>query len=220
MIFMETFFRKGLMRVTTITIAFLLTISFSSLATEDAMFASSSMTIFKDKSGKQAIGSLEVGSKVSVIKNENGMSEVSIEGWRQKGLKCVIYAFEGKRIVVAELEPDGVNLVKVIKTVKDEDTQLVWEKVILKGVWVKSEYLVKNVKDVWDRISPLFHERCSMCHALPRTTTFTANQWPATLRVMTKRAALTKKQAEEVTQYLQYHAKDILNSESGHRFSK
>ena len=211
MIFMETLFGKGSIRIITITITFLLTVSFSSLAAEGAMFASSTMTIFKDKSGKQAIGSLEVGSKVLVNKNENGMSEVSIEGWRQKGLKCVIYAFEGKRIVVAELEPDGVNLVKVIKTVKDKDTQLVWQKVVLKGVWVKSKYFVKNIKEVWDKISPLFHERCSMCHALPRTTTFTANQWPATLRVMTKRAALTKKQAEEVTQYLQYHAKDVIN---------
>jgi len=212
MVFMETFNGKGL-RIVTIVIIFLLTISFSSLATEDAMFASSTMTIFKDKNGEQAIGSLEVGSKVSVIKRVNDMSEISIEGWRQKGLKCVIYAFKGKRIVVAELEPNGVNLVKVIKTVKDEDTQLVWEKVILKDVWVKSNYLVKNVKEVWDKVSPLFHERCSMCHALPRTTTFTANQWPATLRVMTKRAALTKKQAEEVTQYLQYHAKDVINEE-------
>ena len=211
MILMEIFYGKGLTRIMTITIAFLLAVSFSSLAAGGAMFASSTMTIFKDKSGKQAIGSLEVGSKVLVVKEENGMSEISIEGWRQKGLKCIIYAFEGKRIVVAELEPSGVNLIKVVKTVKDKDTQLVWEKVVLKGVWVRSKYLVKNVKEVWDKISPLFHERCSMCHALPRTTTFTANQWPATLRVMTKRAALTKEQTEEVTQYLQYHAKDTIN---------
>jgi len=182
----------------------------SAIAQEDAMFASSTVNIYKDKAGRVKVGRLEIGAKVHVLKRDKGMVEVSIKGWRQKGLKCVVYAYKGKRIVMAELVPGGIKLVKVIKTVKDENTQLVWEKVVLDGVWVKSKYLVKDADKVWSRISPLFHERCSMCHALPRPTTFTANQWPSTLRVMTKRAALTEKQADEITLFLQYHAKDMV----------
>ena len=182
----------------------------TAFAKGDAMFASSTVNIYKDRAGQVSIGQLEVGAKVYLLKEEKDMAEISIKGWRQKGLKCVIYAFEGKRIILAELEPDGIKLVKVVKTVKDEDTQLVWERVVLNNVWIKSKYLVKDVNKVWSKISPLFHERCSMCHALPRTTTFTANQWPSTLRVMTKRAALTKKQADEITMFLQYHAKDVI----------
>ncbi len=199
-----------IIRVYFLGIAISLLLFGTAFAKGDAMFASSTVNIYKDKAGRVSIGQLEVGAKVYVLKEEKGMAQISIKGWRQKGLKCVIYAFEGKRIILAELEPEGVKLVKVIKTVKDENTQLVWEKVVLNGVWVKSKYLVKDVNKVWSKISPLFHERCSMCHALPRTTTFTANQWPSTLRVMTKRAALTKKQADEITLFLQYHAKDMV----------
>ncbi len=183
-------------------------------AKEGALYASSSTPIYTDPNGKNEIGELSLGSKVIPIKKEGQLTEVIVPGWRQKGLKEVIYAFEGKRIIVAELSPKGLKHVKVIKTVKDEDTQITWEKVELKDVWVKSRILVKNREKIWEEVSHLFHKRCSMCHALPRSTTFTANQWPATLRVMTKRAALNKKQAEEVTKFLQYHAKDTINKKS------
>lgn len=200
-------------RITTFVISVLLLFmgSIVAFAGEDALFASSSVSIYKNSKGKTSIGELAVGSKVVPIKKVGDMIQIEVFGWRQQGLNSVIYAFEGKRIIVAELEPAGVKLIKVLKTVKDEDTQQIWQKVVLKDVWVKSKYFVNNVNEVWDKIAPLFHHRCSMCHALPRTTTFTANQWPATLRVMTKRAALNRQQTEEVTHFLQYHAKDTIN---------
>ncbi len=177
---------------------------------EDALFASSSCNIYLDNTHSKAIGLLEIGAKVYVINKKGDWYNVKIKGWRQNGLNSIIYAFMGKRILKAELTPNGEKFIKITKTVKDENTDLIWQEVELDNVWVKSDFLVKNMNDVWQKASKLFHARCSMCHALPKTTTFTANQWPATLRVMTKRAALDKSQTDIVSKFLQYHAKDTI----------
>ncbi len=178
---------------------------------EDALYASSSLNIYLDNTHTKAIGLLEIGAKVYVIKKKGEWYNVKIKGWQQKGLPSVIYAFMGKRIVKAELTPNGEKFVNTIKTIKDENTDLTWNEVELNNVWINSKPLVKSMDDVWKTASKLFHQRCSMCHALPKSTTFTANQWPATLKVMTKRAALDKNQTDIVSKFLQYHARDTLN---------
>lgn len=177
----------------------------------DALFASSSIDIFSCSAHTKKIGSLEIGAKVYVLQKKGNWFNVKIKGWRQKGLPSVIYAFMGKRIVKAELTPKGEKILTVIKTIKDKDTELIWEEAELNSAWIDSKHLVDNMDNVWLTTSHLFHERCSMCHALPKSTTFTANQWPATLKVMTKRAALDKTQADVVSKFLQYHAKDTIN---------
>ncbi len=78
-----------------------------------------------------------------------------------------------------------------------------------KGAWIKYAKLSKNMNKTWKIASSIFSERCLMCHTLPKSTKFTANQWPPTLKVMAKRAALDKKQTDLVSEFLQYHAKGI-----------
>ncbi len=177
----------------------------------DVLYASSPVNIFLDNTHTKAIGTAEIGAKVYQIKKTGQWVEVKIKGWRQKGLKSIIYAFMGKRILKVQLTPVGEKFVNVLKTIKDKDTQLTWYEVEISNVWINSKYLADSMDSVWQSVSKLFHERCSMCHALPKSTTFTANQWPATLRVMTRRAALDKEQADVVSKFLQYHAKDTKN---------
>lgn len=188
---------------------FILIFSQGSYASEeDAFYASSSVNIFHDNtSHAKAIGSVEIGAKIYVLKKKNGWYKIKIKGWQQKGLSSVIYAFNGKRIVKVELTSNGEKFLNIIKSIKDKDTGLIWKEVLLNNVWVNSKYFAKNMNEVWKSAFALFNERCSMCHALPKTTTFTANQWPATLKVMTRRAALNEKQADIVSKFLQYHAK-------------
>ncbi len=201
-----------LLRVITI-FAILLTVMPSQesyAAEEGAFYASSSCNIYLDSSHTKAIGLLEIGARVYVIKKKSDWFKIKIKGWQQEGLPSVIYAFMGKRILKAEIASSGEKFIKILKTVKDENTDLIWKKVEIDNVWVNKKPLVKSMDDVWKKASKLFHERCSMCHGLPKSTTFTANQWPATLKVMTKRAALNKSQADIVSKFLQYHAKDTI----------
>ncbi len=176
----------------------------------DVMYASSPTNIYMDNTHTKAIGVLELGAKVYILKKKAHWFKVRVDGWRQKGLASAIYAFNGIRIIKAELTTNGEKFTDVLKTVKDNETGLVWKKVELKSVWINSKDLSKNMNKVWKNTSKLFHERCSMCHALPKSTKFTANQWPATLRVMAKRAALDRNQKDEVSKFLQYHAKDTI----------
>ncbi len=177
---------------------------------EDVFYASSSTNIFSDNTHTKAVGDLEIGAKIYVLKKNHGWYKVDIKGWQQKGLSSIIYAFNGKRIVKAELTSNGEKFITIVKSIKDVNTGLIWKEILLKNVWVNSKYFVKNMDKVWKLAFTLFSERCSMCHALPKTTTFTANQWPATLKVMTRRAAFSKKQADIVSKFLQYHAKDTI----------
>jgi trimethylamine-N-oxide reductase cytochrome c-type subunit TorC len=163
-----------------------------------------------DNTHTKAIGVLELGAKVNILKKKAQWFKIRIVGWQQKGLASVVYAFNGVRIIKVELTTNGEKFTNVLKTVKDKDTGLVWKKVELKSVWINSKNLSKNMDKVWKSTSSLFHNRCSMCHALPKSTKFTANQWPATLRVMAKRAALDRSQNDEVSKFLQYHAKDTI----------
>ncbi len=98
----------------------------------------------------------------------------------------------------------------IIRAVRQNMTDIESSIVVLEYKKVFKTNFAKNMNKVWKLAFTLFSERCSMCHALPKTTTFTANQWPATLKVMTRRAAFSKKQADIVSKFLQYHAKDTI----------
>jgi cytochrome c5 len=53
----------------------------------------------------------------------------------------------------------------------------------------------------------LYTTRCSKCHELKNTTTYTAAGWDVILKNMSKRARLNEKQKEQVTAYLHANAK-------------
>ncbi len=183
----------------------------SSATGGEVLYALSPAEVFMSRADHRPVGILETGASVFPASENGGWYKLRIKGWQLKGLPSVIYAFEGIRIIKMELNSSGEKMVKMLGTFKDKATGYVWEKVAVEGVWVNGRYLSKSMKKVWKRASDLFHERCSMCHALPKTTEFTANQWPATLRVMTKRAALNGEQTEIVSMFLQYHARDTIN---------
>ncbi len=176
----------------------------------DDMFVSSPSAIYASNTHTKSIGMLDLGAKVNIMNKKGKWYKVKVYGWSQKGLPSVIYAFNGIRIKKAVLTKDGEKLTKILKVAKDKETGLTWKEVELKTAWINEKYLSKNMKKVWKRAITLFHNRCTMCHALPKSTKFTANQWPSTLRVMSKRAALNKQQTDFVSKFLQYHAKDTI----------
>ncbi len=195
-----------------VTAVILILVGFNAHAKKErVLYALSSTTIFLGGADGKPIGILKIGASVIPIKKQGGFYEIKVKGWQIKGLPSTVFAFKGIRVAKMELTPEGDKALKVIKKVQDKTTGLLWKEVELDNVWVKASDLTANKKEVWKSASKLFHERCSMCHALPKSTQFTANQWPATLRVMTKRAALDKKQTEMVSLFLQYHARDTIN---------
>lgn len=154
----------------------------------------------------EAIGTLTPGTEVAVIAERPGRWEVEVHGWSAPGAESILFIAPGQRIVLARLKLSAAAI-RTIEGTKTDRFGQKWERIRVRG-WVDRNALVEDVSVVWKKAARIFHKRCTACHALHQPTEFTANQWPHILKIMTKRAALSKKKATLVTKYLQMHAKD------------
>ncbi|ADR37623.1 cytochrome c-type protein TorC [Oceanithermus profundus DSM 14977] len=154
-------------------------------------------------------GRLELAVPLRVLETSDGWARVQLEGWQLQGSPTVLYALEGVRIREAILDACAQAKLQVLKTVTDEDTGQVWNKVRLAGFWVPEKALSRDLRKPWATAEALYKKNCSACHALHDPAQFTANQWPQVLKSMTSRTPLDKTQIAWITKYLQYHAKGI-----------
>ncbi|RUA16195.1 MAG: hypothetical protein DSY55_04655 [Clostridia bacterium] len=154
-------------------------------------------------------GTLYVLSPLAVQEQKDGMVKVSLEGWQQDEAPSIIYALQGFRIRNALLGEEAQKHIEILDTVTDPNTDLVWHHVRLDDVWVFNSALTDDAQPTWDNTEALFHKSCSVCHALPSTERFTANQWPGILKTMFRRAALSRENGDLVRKYLQYNARDV-----------
>jgi trimethylamine-N-oxide reductase cytochrome c-type subunit TorC len=154
--------------------------------------------------GGHAVGKLTPGAPLTAVGlAKGGYQPFMIAAWSQQDDDQTLVLAQGQRIVLATLAA-GVHT-KIVSSAKD-DYGNVWHKVELTG-FVAASALSADQTVVWTQAHALYATRCSACHALHKTTEFTANQWPAIVTSMTKNAALRPDQAALITQYLQTHAK-------------
>ncbi len=166
----------------------------------------SRQTDLLDAAGGTALASVAPGTMLTVLKHLNGQVRVELSGWSPEGGESYLFLDIGQRILVARLTSAGVAARKTVKQ-KDDDYESLWFDTRLTG-WLPEAATTADVATVWKAGSALFHQRCTRCHALHRPTEFTANQWPAILKIMTVRAGLTGDDRALVIQYMQNHAKD------------
>lgn len=159
-----------------------------------------------DRKGGATIATVTPGTAFAVQKRAGAKLLVAVTGWSPVGGESLLFKALGQRILLARLTRKGVATRKVLKE-KEDEYGSPWQRVRITG-WVARRAVVADVEKVWKRASRLFHKRCTRCHALHRPTEFTANQWPNILKIMTKRAGLSKARKALVVKYLQTHAKD------------
>jgi len=153
------------------------------------------------------LGTLSIGAKLSSDGQEAGKAKVTVDGWSMKGAESVIFLAMGTRVDMATLTDAGQKAVKVAQT-KQDDYGTTWMEVSLSGL-ADPQSLVGDPQAVWKQASDLYSSTCSACHALHSPDTYTANQWPGTLKSMVPNTALTSPQVNLITKYLQYHAKGM-----------
>jgi mono/diheme cytochrome c family protein len=185
----------------------LLAVAFSALpgdgASANVRYAADSAPIYA-AAGHASVGSLTPGTPVTPSgAATKGFQPFTLRAWSQKGDSSTLVVAQGKRVVLATLSPGART--KIVATAEDTYGN-VWDQVELSG-FVKTSAVTSDQAAVWAQAAALYTKRCSACHALHKTTEFTANQWPAILKTMTKNAALQPSQAALVMQYLQTHAK-------------
>lgn len=153
------------------------------------------------------LGTLSLGAKLTAGAQNGGKTEITVDGWSMKGAESVIFLAMGTRVDLASLTDAGQKAVQVSQT-KTDDYGTTWSEVKLSGL-VDSKSLTGDSQALWQTASDLYASTCSACHALHAPDTYTANQWPGTLKSMVPNTALTPDQVAMITKYLQYHAKGM-----------
>jgi trimethylamine-N-oxide reductase cytochrome c-type subunit TorC len=168
------------------------------------LYAAGTAPIYASAAARQAVGRLMPGTPLNAVEAaRNGSQRFTIVAWAQDGDDRTLVAAQGRRIVLATLVAGART--KIISSVSD-DYGNVWNEVELSG-FVPASRLTSNQDTVWKQARALYGARCSACHALHKTTEFTANQWPTIVKTMAKNAALQPEQAALITQYVQTHSK-------------
>lgn len=164
---------------------------------------------FLDAGGETKGGQVLAGIPMAVVQVADGMAKVRLAGWRQEDVERVLYAKAGKRILMASLSPEARQSIETSgDSVTLEDTGQTWNPAALEG-WMPVASLTADTDKLWNYAGALFSTNCALCHALPHTNEFDANQWMGQFQAMVSSTALEKEEARLVQTYLQLHAADM-----------
>jgi trimethylamine-N-oxide reductase cytochrome c-type subunit TorC len=161
----------------------------------------------KPKPDDPADGRLLAATPMKVVSVDGPWVQTQLAGWQQEGSERMLYARQGKRIPSAALGPEAVEKVARASTMTDPDTDQVWSQGTL-TVWVKNENLVADLAKLNSYSAEMYSASCGLCHALPPTGHYLANQWIGNLNAMKRFVALDDEQYRLMQKYVQMNAQD------------
>lgn len=144
----------------------------------------------------KTIGTIIIGTKFDIVKNDSNKSEIKLTGYRPKGGKAI---YDTLGVLSNSVNLDDANAVKVIGT-KVDDYDNTWE--VVEIVASVDSAKITN-KDIIEDGKALFEERCGICHALHAYDEFSKNVWPSTIKSMQDNASLDENEYYQVVKYLQ-----------------
>lgn len=161
-------------------------------------------------------GKLLAATPAEVVAIDGAWLKVRFSGWQQEGAERMFYAEQGKRIFAAALSPNAVEQAVQGSSMTDPDTDQRWTESSLEG-WIENRRLTADIQKLWDYGSEMYSASCAMCHTLPPTGHYLANQWIGTLNAMKRNITLDDEQYRFLQKYVQLHAQD---TGSGHAAAK
>jgi mono/diheme cytochrome c family protein len=164
-------------------------------------------------SGTDPAGKLLAATKLQVVGRDGEKLHVRLEGWQLEGTDSIIYQAQGQRIMQAILGANAIATLKRTASKTDADTGQTWHSVNLDG-WIDAQGLNTQLPNLWQYSSALFNSTCSVCHVLPQSDHFLANQWIGTLKAMQRFTSLNDDQYRLLLAYLQNHSKDVHTEET------
>lgn len=159
-------------------------------------------------------GKLLAATPIDVLESNGKWLKVKFAGWQQEGAERMFYAAQGKRIFAAALGPDAVAKVAPGQTMTDADTGQKWTQSSLVG-WVENTDLAKDEHKLWDYGGEMYNDSCALCHTLPPTGNYLANQWIGNLNAMKRNVSLDDEQYRLLQKYVQMHAQDMGPAKAG-----
>ncbi|WP_417843220.1 c-type cytochrome [Thalassospira sp.] len=160
------------------------------------------------KADAEPAGKLIGGTEMEILERKDDLIKVKITGWQPEGVKAVLYALKGQRILEAVLDKSAIAALETGKIEISANTGQTWGQASLTG-WTKADGVIVNTEKLWDFSSALFNKTCSACHTQPETGAYLANQWVGTINAMRRFTSLNDDQYHLVLAYLQNHSKDV-----------
>lgn len=175
-------------------------------AADNPVVYAATLTSLGGAAGGAAIGTVMPSTPLTVSGRKNGFLKVTIRGWSPAGGDRYLFRAVGQRINEVVLTDNGLKYRKG-GAKKEDDYGSNWQDATVTG-WIAKKDTTPDLNGIWKKAGDIYFSHCTRCHSLHRPREFTANQWPPTLKVMTKRAGLNRDEAALVTMLLQVHAKD------------
>lgn len=189
------------------------------IARADTVYVSHTKAFALDKAniGKTdaADGKVLGAAALRVLQRDGGKLQVRLDGWQVSGADSAFYAQQGQRIMQAVLGPAAIAQVERRNAVTDAATGQQWSENSL-TVWIDDEGLNAKLPELWQSGAQLFNSACAVCHALPDSHHYLANQWIGNLNAMKRFTALSDDEYRLLLAYLQNHSKDVGASQSSH----
>ena len=168
------------------------------------MYSESVKDVFLDPTSAKSIGKLLPTNAVNIIQTSGDMVKLSVKGYQNSEVANVIYFSSTERIIAVAFAKTAKPEIKLIK--KGENGK--WDEVEA-IVYTKKDGFTSDINSLFSKAQTLYKESCGVCHALPQTTHFKANQWPSLLKSMIGRTAIGKDDEWLVSQFLQKHSSDV-----------
>ncbi|MBL8590715.1 MAG: NapC/NirT family cytochrome c [Methylobacteriaceae bacterium] len=154
-----------------------------------------------------ADGRLLAASEVEVLARDGDWLQARIAGWQQEGAERVLYAMQGKRILVAALGSDAVEKVARGRAMTDPDTDQKWTEGAL-TFWTTRAGLTVDRASLDAYGAEMFNASCGLCHAPTPTGHYLANQWIGVLNAMKRFISLDDEQYRFLQKWVQMRAQD------------
>jgi trimethylamine-N-oxide reductase cytochrome c-type subunit TorC len=153
-------------------------------------------------------GKLVAATPVEIVDRDGAWLKVKFSGWQQEGAERMFYAAQGKRIFAAALGPDAIDKVIAGKSMTDPDTDQKWTESSLTA-WIANSDLTPDLGKLSDYGGEMYNASCGLCHTLPPTGNYLANQWIGNLNSMKRNVSLDDEQYRFLQKYVQMHAQDM-----------
>lgn len=152
-------------------------------------------------------GALMAGHAVRVLAMDQAFIKIEIAGWQREATQAIIYARQGKRITLANLDESAITRLRFGATVEDADTGQAWTETSLQA-WVPAQSFLGDIQPLWDYAARMVEDNCTLCHARRPAEAYTANDWVGHVNSMKRLTPLTEAEAGLLLAYLQDKAKD------------
>ena len=177
----------------------------------ETLYAIETVEFYADKptgDDAKAGGKILPSTALAVRSVDGDWIEADVEGWQQEGAERMIYALQGKRIFNAALTPAETERVVQGEAVLDADTEQNWIPANL-TLWVKNVGLTDTPDKLADYGHEMYAAACGLCHTLPQTGHYLANQWIGIMNAMKPKTALDEEQFRFLQKYVQMNAQDV-----------